>query len=204
MPSGRRGQSARGAVRQAALVQAAVALVGEQGLGAVSHRAVARRAGVPLAATTYYFSSLESLLVDAVQALAAQWLDRAQAVLEQLPPQLAGPTELAEAAVAITVPVGPATDDLPTMYERYLEAGRSPALRPLVRSYDAALDDLLADVLSRAGHPRSRARLLLAVVDGAVLRALAEGDAPRAAAVAAVEELARSGLSGASMEDLPR
>lgn len=185
-----RVRSARGAARHEALVRAAVTLVAEHGIGSVSHRAVAQQAGVPLAATTYYFASLDVLLEQAVRTLAAQWLDRAQAAVTHLPARLTTPAELAEATVAVAIPLGPDPDDLPIMYERYLEAGRSPALQPVVREYDAALDRLLAQVLARAGHPPQRAPLLLAVLDGTVLRALAEGHAPRAAAIAAVEELA--------------
>lgn len=192
MPTGQRGQSVRGSARREALVQAAVTLLAQHGVGAVTHRAIAQQAGVALAATTYYFTSLDALLEEAVRTLAAEWFDRARAALAQLPSRLAGPAELAEAAVAVAVPVGPA-GDLPAMYDRYLEAGRFPTLRPMVEEYDAALDELLAQVLKRAGHPSERARLLLAVVDGAVLRALAEGHPPRAAAAAAVEGFARLG-----------
>lgn len=186
-----RGRSARGSARREALVQAAVALLAQRGVGGLSHRAVAQQAGVPLAATTYYFASLDALLEEAVKTLVAQWLDRARAAFDQLPEQLTGPAVLAEAAVAVALPAGLAGDDLPAMYDRYLEAGRFPALRLVVQEYDAALDELLAQVLVRAGHPGERARLLLAVVDGAVLRALAEGRPPRTAAVAAVEGLTR-------------
>src|SRR5699024_9985940 len=52
----------RGEQRRAALVAAAAALLVEGGFGAVAHRSVAARAGVPLAATTYYFSSLDDLV----------------------------------------------------------------------------------------------------------------------------------------------
>lgn len=189
MTADERGRSARGSARRAVLLQAAVTLLAERGVAAVSHRAVAQQAGLPLAATTYYFASLDALLVEAVRALAARWVDRARSALEALPARLDGPRALAEAAVAVAVPVGPDGDDLPAMYDRYLEAGRSPALQPVVQEYDAGLDALLAQVLERGGQPPGRARLLLAVVDGAALRALAEGHPPRAAAVAAVQDL---------------
>jgi DNA-binding transcriptional regulator YbjK len=189
MSASERGRSPRGSARREELVRAAGVLLSQRGVGAVSHRAVARQAGVPLAATTYYFTSLEALLGETVQALAAAWLGRARAALDLLPAQLTGATGLAEAAVAVAVPSDPDRDDLSAMYDRYLEAGRSPALRPVVEAYDTALDDLLAQVLPRAGQPGDRARLLLAVIDGAVLRALAEGRPPRAAAVSAVETL---------------
>src|SRR6476620_3617003 len=67
----------KGVRRQYALVSAAAELLCEGGFDAVRHCAVARRAGLPLAATTYYFSSLDDLIVKAVEhvgALEAQQL----------------------------------------------------------------------------------------------------------------------------------
>src|SRR3954447_17762275 len=57
----------KGERRRYALVSAAADLRCEGGFDAVRHRAVARRAGLPLASTTYYFSSLEDLFAKAVE-----------------------------------------------------------------------------------------------------------------------------------------
>ena len=59
------GVRARGAARRRAIVEAALALLGRGGSGAVTHRAVANEAGVPLAATTYYFATKSELVLDA-------------------------------------------------------------------------------------------------------------------------------------------
>ena len=56
----------KGERRRYALVNAAAELLREGGFEAVRHRAVARRAGLPLASTTYYFSSLDDLIASAV------------------------------------------------------------------------------------------------------------------------------------------
>ena len=57
----------KGERRRYALVSAAAELLCEGGFDAVRHRAVARRAGLPLASTTYYFSSLDDLIAKAVE-----------------------------------------------------------------------------------------------------------------------------------------
>ena len=57
----------KGERRRYALVSAAADLLCEGGFDAVRHRAVARRAGLPLASTTYYFSSLDDLIAKAVE-----------------------------------------------------------------------------------------------------------------------------------------
>src|ERR1700716_3340043 len=62
----------KGERRRYALVSAAAELLCEGGFDAVRHRAVARRAGVPLASTTYYFSSLDDLIAKAVEHVGAQ------------------------------------------------------------------------------------------------------------------------------------
>jgi len=51
--------------RRQLIIQATLEVIASDGLRAVSHRAVAARAGVPLAATTYYFRDLEELLTEA-------------------------------------------------------------------------------------------------------------------------------------------
>ncbi|MGH3557215.1 MAG: TetR/AcrR family transcriptional regulator, partial [Mycobacterium sp.] len=56
----------KGERRRYALVSAAAELLCEGGLEAVRHRAVAHRAGLPLASTTYYFSCLDDLIASAV------------------------------------------------------------------------------------------------------------------------------------------
>ncbi|MFZ3306325.1 MAG: TetR family transcriptional regulator, partial [Mycobacterium sp.] len=64
MPKG--AVTPKGERRRYALVSAAAELLCEGGFEAVRHRAVARRAGLPLASTTYYFSSLDDLIASAV------------------------------------------------------------------------------------------------------------------------------------------
>lgn len=185
-PTGPRRPSARGEHRRRALVDAAADLLLADGFSAVSHRAVASRAGVALAATTYYFTSLDDLLAAAVGQLTASWLEQCRGVVARLPERVEDDLELAQAVVDVVVC---GTDDgVLTMYERYLQAGRHPGLRPLVTAYGVEVDALLAEVLRRGGRRAAEAdvRRLLAVADGTVLRALAEGAPARAAARAAV------------------
>ena len=57
----------KGAARRDALLEAVIRLLESDGPSAVTHRAVAREAGVPLAAATYYFASIDDLLVTAMK-----------------------------------------------------------------------------------------------------------------------------------------
>ena len=55
---------ASGIQRRADIIGATLRVMAREGLRAVSHRAVATEAQVPLAATTYYFRDLEDLIVE--------------------------------------------------------------------------------------------------------------------------------------------
>jgi DNA-binding transcriptional regulator YbjK len=69
--SGRRRQQ-RGEERRQALLEATLKIIEDEGLEGVTHRRVADAAGVPLAATTYYFSSKEDLMQAAMETLIAR------------------------------------------------------------------------------------------------------------------------------------
>ena len=68
----------KGERRRRALITAAADLLRDNGIDAVRHRAVAQRAGLPLASTTYYFSSLEDLIARAVEHAGAHELEQIQ------------------------------------------------------------------------------------------------------------------------------
>lgn len=56
--------------RRAAIISAATELICESGLAALTHRAVATRAGVAVGSTTQYFTSIDDLRTAALQSLA--------------------------------------------------------------------------------------------------------------------------------------
>ena len=164
----------RSRARREALLRAAIELLGETGVKSVTHRAVAERAGMPLASTTYYFRSVNEIIEEALK------LHVAERVAE-----LAG---LADVALSITgasatqfaerfaeVLVANPTPTLVAHYQMYLEAGRNPALRPAVADALAAFEDLAARLLAAAGarDPQGAAEAFLALLDGFALHRLA-------------------------------
>ena len=178
---------ARGLHRRTVLVQAAADLLLERGLTGLSHRAVAARAGLPLASTTYYFASVDELRDEALQHVADIEETRATAVVAALPAQvdLDGAVSAVVGVLGLDAPGG----QLLLLYERYLEAGRHEGLRPLVVAWNARTADRLREVLLRAALPPAEAELVLAVADGAAVTALAEGAAPAEAVRSAVGRL---------------
>ncbi|WP_410666866.1 TetR/AcrR family transcriptional regulator [Amycolatopsis sp. cmx-4-68] len=180
----------KGERRRAALVEAAAKLLVEGGFDAVRHRAVAERAGLPLASTTYYFDSLEDLVTAAVEHHANAELDTGRRRLEELATRNRGVQATVD--LVLEMLLGPETDDpevdaeaVLLRYERLVATGRRPYLRPLMRTLSAQLNELLTEIFARSGTPVSDAELerLVALVDGAVVNALIAIDpAPRAAA----------------------
>jgi DNA-binding transcriptional regulator YbjK len=178
--------TAKGERRRQELVTAAAELLRSGGFEAIRHRAVAERAGLPLAATTYYFDSLDDLVTAAVERTSRDELAEGRRQLDQLTtvPD-AGPAEL-----VLDLLLGPESRDgglhaVLLRYERLVGAGRRPFLAPLMRELRGELDALLTEILVRLGRPQDPMALrdLVSLVDGAVISALIEADPdPRAAA----------------------
>lgn len=161
---------------------AAADLLVEGGFDAIRHRAVATRAGLPLASTTYYFESLDDLIACAVEVLGNRELEVMRGRIDEL----GNLDHEVQATVALIVDllIGPADDAdtgherLITRYERFIASARHPQLRDVQQRLRAQTDDLLTDVLRRSGRVvhEQQLRRLVAVVDGAVVGALGELD----------------------------
>src|ERR1700759_236507 len=93
----------KGERRRYALVSAAAELLSEGGFEAVRHRAVARRAGWPLASTTYYFSSPADLIARAVEHIAMIEVAQLRARVSGLSRRRRGPETLAEVLADLLV-----------------------------------------------------------------------------------------------------
>ena len=104
----------KGERRRYALVCAAADLLCEGGFQAVSHRAVADRADLPLASTTYYFSSLEELIETAVEHLAIAEVSELRARLHELPRRRRG-AEAARDSLIVPPPLS-AIGSLPGLW----------------------------------------------------------------------------------------
>ncbi|MCO7219165.1 TetR/AcrR family transcriptional regulator [Klenkia sp. PcliD-1-E] len=181
----------KGEARRDAIVAAAAQLVADHGPDAVSHRAVAAAAGVPLAATTYYFRALGDLLVAAVTRVGETETTAAAAAVAALPTGRRSTHDTAVVVLDVLLGAGRQTDEqLQAHYERFLAAGRHPALRPVLAATRARVDQLLAQVLARGGHREVPVARLVALADGTALSALVEGGGgARAATEDAVAEL---------------
>jgi len=182
------GGTSKGERRRQALVDAAAELLVEGGFDAVRHRAVAERAGLPLASTTYYFGSLEELVRAAVERSSRAELAAGRQRLDELAAAPEAADELVELWLDLLLGArsrGGGLDAVLLRYEQLVGAGRRPYLAPLMRSMRPELDELLTESLARYDRAvdLDELRRLVALVDGAVVSALIEADPdPRAAA----------------------
>ncbi len=69
-------RQARGDERRLHILRAAWQVIIDNGIRGVRHRAVAERAGVPLASTTYYFRDIQALINESMQLFAEETLER--------------------------------------------------------------------------------------------------------------------------------
>jgi TetR/AcrR family transcriptional regulator, regulator of biofilm formation and stress response len=174
---------ARGARRRDELLRAALRVIGERGIGAATHRAIAQAAGVPSATTTYYFASLDELLEEALRLFAREEVARLRALADALDAPGGVTPEEAAAVFAHELTRGRADDpEQIAQFELYIEAARRPALRATAGECLDAYAAVAEAAMRAAGarEPAEAARAAVALVDGTGLDAIARGG-PRSA-----------------------
>ncbi len=192
----------RGAARRDAIVEAAAALVVEAGPSTLTHRTIAQRADVPLAATTYYFASLDDLVGAAGTRLAERWAVHADAVLAAVtaevraeltadvtagatagvgdvlgrPGSVAAVLSLERRCAVLVDAVLPAGGPLAVRghYEHLVSAGRDDTLAGAYAAGRAGLDEAVTQIVDLLDIPVGP-EIVVAVVDGAAVSALSEG-----------------------------
>jgi DNA-binding transcriptional regulator YbjK len=166
----------RGEARREAIIRAALAVIGERGPDAVTHRAVAQRAGLPLSATTYWFESKEQLLQEAFLLAAREEVARVEGVVLELAPR---ELDARDWAAAVAAALATDLEDNPTRHvaftELVLEGTRRPWLRDEVGRWESAWLRLAEMGLRAAGDPEpvADARLVVGAITGLMLGQLA-------------------------------
>jgi len=156
-------------------------IVAHTGADAVTHRKVAEVAGLPLASTTYWFSSKEDLLAAALELAA----ERDIAELNRRALELEGAPDPVEAVAQLifgSLMAGPeerraSRGSLTAAYALWLEGARRPRLRAVAERWTDAYLRATAALLGDAGStdPEMHARLLVAAADGLLVAQLAGG-----------------------------
>lgn len=167
--------------RRAALLEAAVELSAEVGAGAVTHRAVAARAGVPLSTTSYFFSSIDELVTEALRVGASERVvdfdaaERAavEALDETTPAVEFSVDTVIDAAVDQALACSRTAEG--SQVEYYLAAGRQQELQPEASEIAQRFAQRVERQLDRHGaeKPHDVAWAITALGDGAMLQRFA-------------------------------
>lgn len=164
------GRVARGRRTRDAIVDATIALVREAGSSAVTHRAVAARAGTSLAATTYHFATLDDLLVTAFEQLTDRAVDEVARLADEV---LAGRMRLVDAASTFVAQTEPGQGFVADgMLELAYGAIRDERLRKPTQRLVDHMSGPFADLIGTES-----ARILVRALNGVLLYHRAAGPA---------------------------
>ncbi|MDZ4269531.1 MAG: TetR family transcriptional regulator [Mycobacterium sp.] len=130
------GRKARGSKRRAEIIDATLAVVTRDGAAGVTHRTVAKQAGITTSLSTYYFATLDDLLVAALSSVADAYTTRIREIIDGPGDKLRGlATLIAESA-------GPGRERALAERELSTLAARRPALAPVARRWRENVADL--------------------------------------------------------------
>lgn len=164
------GRRIKGEKRKRELIDATLRIVASEGVSGVSHRAVAREAGVPATAAAYYFDGIDDLLA----ASLTQAMDEDIARMRELAAEVSvGVDNVRKLAIMMAEALS-RRGYLLAEYELYLLAVRKPALRESTHRWMGAVTDL---AFGYTADP-VRVEILLAVVDGMLLQGLLRDEPP--------------------------
>lgn len=183
-PSRARLTQARSRERRERLLDAAIELYAEGGARAVTHRSVAKRAGLPAATTTYYFTSVGELVRAALSRHTQTWIEDMQALAEV---PLGLRIQLDEARDLVSMAFGVrSVETVRTQLTVFLAISGDPELRPLAADAARAMEHLAGVLLASVGIEDAEQlaeELTQLVVGSAAMRLSGAHDDERAADV---------------------
>lgn len=161
-------RSKKGAQSRQRIVDAALDIVGRDGLSNLSMRSVAAEAGVPLGAMTYYFAGKQQLIDEAFAAHSKRELERVVSTISSIG-DAGSPADLALVITAFLVDglQNPA-NTLIAEYEFLIEATKQKELARATSAWQQSLQEQLTQRLERLGSRDARvdARLVMAAMAG--------------------------------------
>jgi TetR/AcrR family transcriptional regulator, regulator of biofilm formation and stress response len=163
---GRRGRGPNDPRRAERIVEATMRLIERSGVESLTHRKIAEEAGVPLGSTTYYFKSLDEIIVAALERAIRDDTEK----LERWANGIEGPDDVA-AALTRRIMEDSADREREVMWYRlYLWGATAPATQEL--SYQWA--QLMTTILERVVD-RETAEVLSTLYDALLMRVMTSG-----------------------------
>ena len=158
------------------LLDAAVRVIGEHGIGGLTNRRVCAAAGVSPGSLTYHFATQNDLIREAVITFVAEESQRIRGIVDTLRASVKTPEAAAIAAQQAISDIALGSAEI-GVFEVYLHAARVPELRSCARDCYAAYDGAAREILSTLGIEASDtlATHIVAYISGSQLRRLATG-----------------------------
>lgn len=161
------------------ILDASVRVFGTGGASAVTHRAVAKVAHVPLGSTTYYFTDRDDLLLQTMAHARASEAIRLASIVDALDEALTidrSVEVLTEMFFDKTV-ADPLYDL--ALFEMFMEATRNVTVREEAREWSRMIGSLVDRVLPPSDPALPRAsviQIVACLVDGLMLEAVSNGE----------------------------
>ena len=169
-----RSSRSDGAARRELLLEAGVALAAERGVAALTHRAIAQAAAVPVASASYHFPSIDEFRLacfqragDRIGGALAEAIALAEGRTADVP-QICG-------AFAASL-VGERRVDAIAILQMLATAAYDARLRPLVESFESALGVLLSDYVGSAAAGRELGEALQGLLFAQLARGGGSGE----------------------------
>jgi len=161
------------------ILDASVRVFGTGGAAAVTHRAVAKLARVPLGSTTYYFTDRDDLLLQTMAHARSAEAIRLAAIVDALD----GVLSIERSVEVLTEmffdkTVADPLYDL-ALFEMFMEATRNVTVRNEAREWSTMIGSLVDRVLPPSDDvvPRSTVvQIVACLVDGLMLEAVSNGE----------------------------
>jgi len=171
-----RATTSSGQRKREQILDAAVRVFGTGGSGAVTHRAVAVAAKVPLGSTTYYFTDRDDLLLQTMAHARAAESDRLHAMVDGID----GAIDVDRSVALLTGMFFDKTTADPlydlALFEMFMEATRNVTVRAESRAWSAMIGELTDRVLPPSDPALSRTdvvQVVACLIDGLMLEAVA-------------------------------
>lgn len=181
-PSRRKGEKQdRSIQRRAHIAEAAIEALALHGIAALTHRLVARKAGVPLAATTYYFDSKFDIVAEAYRRTLQGYIEAFHRAAARFRSQADGPVRFREFAVQL-VRNAASRDRIRALCwaEVTLDAHRHEESLSLTREWFDEMSGVWLEICQAAGlaRPAETSRSAIDLVIGLLLIATSLGLTP--------------------------
>lgn len=151
-------------------------IVAERGVGGATHRSIAERAGVPPSTTTYFFASIDELILEALRHFTEQRVLQLNELSAVLTERHSSPAETALLFAEILC-AAPRQHEV-AQFEAYLDASRRDSEdRHAVASILEAFEGVAVSALRANGTPNPElvAPIFVSLADGYGLRRCALG-----------------------------